>query len=77
MSRTFNVGDARAQLSHLIARAKVGEVMIVARDGVPVARIVAAERPISETIALMRRERGQRPPVSAADVFAAKERDRA
>ena len=77
MSWTFNVGEARARLSQLIARAEAGEDVIIARDGVPAARIVPVERPIAETVALMRRERAQRPRVPAADIRAAKEQGRA
>ena len=77
MSRTVDVGDAQAQLSNLIARAEEGEDVIITRDGVPVARIVPVVRPISETIALMRRERERRPRVSAADIRAAREQGRA
>ena len=77
MPRTVNVGDAKARLSHLIARAEAGEDVIIARDGVPAARIVPLERPIGETIALMRQERAQRPRVPAADIRAAKEQGRA
>ncbi|MDE0048841.1 MAG: type II toxin-antitoxin system prevent-host-death family antitoxin [Rhodospirillales bacterium] len=77
MRRTVNVGDAKARLSHLIARAEAGEDVIIARDGVPAARIVPLERPVSETIALMRLEREQRPRVSAAEIRAAKEQGRA
>ena len=77
MSRTVNVGDAQAQLSDLIGRAEAGEDVTIVRDGVPVARIVPVERPIGETIALMRRERERRPRISAADIHAAKEQGRA
>ena len=56
MPGTVNIGEAKAQLSHLIARAEAGEDVIIARDGVPAARIVPLERPLGETIALMRRE---------------------
>ena len=76
MSRTVNVGEAKAQLSRLIARAEAGEAVIIARNGVPVARIVPVERPIADTIASMRRERAQRPPVSAAEIRTARKRGR-
>ena len=77
MPGTVNIGEAKAQLSHLIARAEAGEDVIIARDGVPAARIVPLERPLGETIALMRRERSLRARVSAADIRAAKEEGRA
>ena len=76
MARTVNVGDAEDRLSQLIALAEAGEDVIITRDGVPVSRIVPLERPISETIALMRQERERRPRVFAADVQTAKEQGR-
>ena len=77
MARTVNVGEAKAQLSQLIARAEAGEDVIITRDGVPVVRIVPVGSPIAETIALMRQERSLRPRVPAADIRAAKEHGRA
>ena len=77
MSRAINIGEAKAQLSNLIARAEAGEDVIIARNGVPAARIVPLKRPISETIALIRQERASRPRVSAAEIRAAKEEGRA
>ena len=76
MPRIVNVGEAKARLSRLIACVEAGEDVIIARAGVPVARIVPVERTVGETIALMRQERGRRPPVSAADVRAAKQHGR-
>ena len=77
MPRTVNVADAKARLSHLIARAEAGDDVIIARDGVPAARIVPLERPVGDTIALLRQERAQRPHATAADTRAAKEQGRA
>ncbi|MDO5502088.1 MAG: type II toxin-antitoxin system prevent-host-death family antitoxin [Actinomycetia bacterium] len=37
---TVNVGEAKTQLSRLIARALAGEDVEIARDGVPVVRLV-------------------------------------
>ena len=42
MPQTVKVGDPKARLSHLIACAEAGEDVIIARDGVPAARIVPA-----------------------------------
>ena len=77
MPRTVNVADAKARLSHLIARAEAGDDVIIARDGVPAARIVPLERPVGDTIALLRQERAQRPHVTVTDIRAAKEQGRA
>jgi prevent-host-death family protein len=38
---TFNIHDAKAQLSKLVVRARAGEEIILVRAGKPVARIVA------------------------------------
>lgn len=77
MSRTVNVADAKARLSHLIAQAEAGVDVIIARDGVPAARIVPLNSPIAETIALLREERARRPRISAAEIRAAREQGRA
>ena len=72
MPRTFNIGEAKAKLSHLIARAEAGEEVVLARNGVPAARIVSLNTAVSDTIALMREERARRPAVTAAEVRAAR-----
>ena len=77
MPRTVDISDANAQFSRMIARVEAGEDVIVARDGIPIARIAPVVRSIEETIALMRRERAQRPRVAAADIQAGKEHGRA
>ena len=77
MSRTINIADAKAQLSNLIARAEAGEDVIIARNGVPAARIVALNSPVAETVALLRAERARRPRVSAAEIRAARDQGRA
>lgn len=38
-----NVGEAKTNLSKLLARVEAGEEVEIARDGVPVARLVAIE----------------------------------
>ena len=77
MARTVNIGEAKARLSELIARAEAGEDVVIARDGVPAARVVPIDRPIAETVALIRRERALRPPVAAGEIRAAREQGRA
>ncbi|MDE0150539.1 MAG: type II toxin-antitoxin system prevent-host-death family antitoxin [Rhodospirillaceae bacterium] len=77
MSLTVNVADAKAKLSHLIAQAEAGEDVIIARHGVPAARIVALNSPVAETVALIRAERARRPRVSAAEIRAARDQGRA
>lgn len=77
MPRTINIGEAKAHLSHLIARAEAGEDVIIARNGVPAARIVALNRSLGETIALLREERTRRPRVAAAEIRMSREQGRA
>ena len=73
MSGTVNIGEAKARLSDLIARAEAGEDVIIARNGVPAVRIVPLNRPVGDTIALLRQERARRPRVTAAEIRAARE----
>lgn len=42
---TVNVGKAKSDLSRLIARAEAGEDVEIARDGVPVVRLVPIRQP--------------------------------
>ncbi len=42
---TVNVGEAKAQLSRLIAQVEAGEEVIIARNGTPVARLVRVRKP--------------------------------
>jgi prevent-host-death family protein len=41
--RTVNVYEAKTQLSKLLAEVEAGEEVIVARNGVPIARITAIQ----------------------------------
>jgi len=72
MPRTVNIADAKAQLSHLITRAEGGEEIVIARSGVPAARIVPINRPVAETIELLREERTRRPHVPMAEIRSAR-----
>ena len=38
---TVNIHDAKTRFSKLIARVEAGEEIVIARDGTPVARLVA------------------------------------
>lgn len=42
---TVNVGQAKSDLSRLIALAEAGEEVEIARDGVPVVRLVSIRQP--------------------------------
>ena len=41
---TVNIHEAKTQFSKLIARVEAGEEVIIARDGTPVARLLAVRR---------------------------------
>ena len=41
---TVNIHEAKTQFSKLIARVEAGEEIIIARDGTPVARLLAVRR---------------------------------
>ena len=43
MAETFNIHEAKTQFSRLVERARLGERITIARDGVPVAMLVALE----------------------------------
>ncbi|MXX21773.1 MAG: type II toxin-antitoxin system prevent-host-death family antitoxin [Rhodospirillales bacterium] len=77
MPRIINIGEAKAQLSHLIACAEAGEDVIIARNGEPAARLVPLISPVASTMALLRDERSRRPRVTAAEVRAARDHGRA
>ena len=46
MTTTVNVHQAKSTLSQLLAEVEKGEEIIIARNGVPVARLVAVKKPI-------------------------------
>ena len=43
MAGTFNIHEAKTHFSRLVERARLGERITIARDGVPVAMLVAIE----------------------------------
>jgi prevent-host-death family protein len=49
--RTVNMHEAKTQFSKLIARVEAGEEIVIARDGRPVARVVAFRTPASKRVA--------------------------
>src|SRR5439155_934087 len=48
---TLNMHDAKTQFSKLIARVEAGEEIVIARDGTPVARLVAVRQPAAKRVA--------------------------
>ena len=47
---TVNMHDAKTQFSKLIARVEAGEEIVIARDGTPVARLVAVRQPVAKRV---------------------------
>ena len=47
---TVNMHEAKTQFSKLIARVQAGEEIIIARDGTPVARLVAFRQFVTKRI---------------------------
>jgi prevent-host-death family protein len=47
---TVNIHEAKTQFSKLIARAESGEEIVIARDGVPVARLVAIRPTLNKRV---------------------------
>ncbi|WP_062464630.1 type II toxin-antitoxin system Phd/YefM family antitoxin [Demequina soli] len=43
--RTVNIHEAKTQLSRLVAATEGGETIVIARAGVPVARLVPVDAP--------------------------------
>jgi prevent-host-death family protein len=48
--QTVNMHEAKTQFSKLIARVEAGEEIVIARDGTPVARVVAFNQPASSRL---------------------------
>jgi prevent-host-death family protein len=44
---TVNIHEAKTQFSKIVARVEAGEEIVIARDGVPVARLVAIRQPLT------------------------------
>ncbi|HET7584761.1 MAG TPA: type II toxin-antitoxin system prevent-host-death family antitoxin [Gemmatimonadaceae bacterium] len=53
---TYNVHDAKTQLSKLLERVEQGEEVIIARAGVPVARLVRETPPGERALGIARGE---------------------
>jgi prevent-host-death family protein len=47
---TVNIHEAKTQFSKLIARVEAGEEVVIARDGAPVARLVAIRQPLGKRV---------------------------
>jgi antitoxin (DNA-binding transcriptional repressor) of toxin-antitoxin stability system len=71
MSITVNIGDAKARLSELVARAEAGEEVIIARDNSPVARLsrLARHNDVRAAIDEIRAARAGLAPTSADEIL--------
>jgi len=71
MSITVNIGDAKARLSELVARAEAGEEVIIARDNSPVARLsrLARDNDVRAAIDEIRAARAGLAPTSADEIL--------
>ncbi len=58
MARTFNVKEAKANLSELLKRVELGEEIIIAKARKPVARLVPYAKSTPQTLCLKRRKPG-------------------
>ena len=47
---TFNVSQARAQFSSLLRRALIGEEIVIARAGTPIAKLVPLKPPSRQRV---------------------------
>jgi prevent-host-death family protein len=47
---TVNMHEAKTQFSKLIARVEAGEEIVIARDGQPVARVIAFRPPVPKRV---------------------------
>jgi prevent-host-death family protein len=54
MKVQVNVHEAKTNFSRLLERVKAGEEIIMARDGVPCARLVPLERPVKRRPGLLK-----------------------
>lgn len=74
MTLQIDIGEARAQLSALLARGEAGEDVVIAREGHPVARLVPVGRPeqVTQAIAALRalRARPDAKPVTVEEILA-------
>ena len=78
MGPAVNIHEAKAKLSSLVARAEMGEEVVIARRGAPVVRLVALARDVDEALAIFDglRARDQGPTRTLEDIDAAIERGR-
>ena len=80
MTITVKVGEAKAQLSALLAKVEAGEEVIIARGNEPIAKLsrVSRDTDVAAVIAEIRagRDRFRRAPVTIADILAWKEEGR-
>ena len=54
MMETFDIHEAKTQLSRLLSRVELGEEIIISNRGIPVAKLVPLDRPTSRRQSLGR-----------------------
>lgn len=50
MARTVNIHEAKTHLSKLLEQVRLGEEVVIAKSGKPVARLVAVEGPKKQRV---------------------------
>ena len=57
MGTQVNIHEAKTQLSKLLVRVQAGEEIVIAKAGIPVARLVAIDEPVKRRVAGSARDR--------------------
>ena len=57
MGTQVNTHEAKTQLSKLLVRVQAGEEIVIAKAGIPVARLVAIDEPVNRRVAGSARDR--------------------
>ena len=70
MTTIVNVHQAKSTLSQLLAEVEKGGEVIIARNGVPVARLVAVKKPINRQPGFLRSQPGWENFVYDPSIFA-------
>ncbi len=78
--REVGTYEAKTHLPELLKAVETGETIVITRRGIPIARLVPADRGASvdvpAVIARLKRAREQRPRVTTAEILAARDAGR-
>lgn len=71
MTRRVNIGEAKTQLSALLAKVEAGEDLVICRGSMPIAHVtgVTEESQHAALVATMRRDRAKQKPVTTAEIL--------